>query len=525
MNSIKISDITIGENVRKDLGDLKELEESIKEHGVLVPLILDKKNALVAGHRRLQAATNVGLKEVPYVTTDSEGAAGRAEIQILENLHRKDLDPLEEAKAYVDYMAENECDEEKLATRLKKSVDYINRRINLLRTTVNVQEALKKGYISIGHANILSQMNKKQQEISLKNVIEYDLTVQNFADQVRWMKKIDFGNLKFRPAEENTGQQSLFDSIGRELNPKNQVEIGSYYQGGEDWKESPAFQKELAAYVESQRELLREKGIKVYPSDDDLRKDWPEAVEIAYHRDEYKKALKDLPGSKIYAVVVDISYDDISKEVYRLIPKKQAAKESSQKDETPAEAEKREHMLEQSKSEKLKEKVHLYKREKQLAAIEQKVFQASAKKQKVMVLWSLINRFINTYEMPEEAKELMKAIGGKRTRGSWGEWTNTIECLQTLSEQSLDVWILKAASWQYSGLPEHDLNVSMDMLGFKLSKDWKIDEEYLSMHTKSQLESLAKELKLGPYKGKKSEIIKDFLKDVKKGMVPKAMTK
>ena len=103
-SKMKVSEIQVILNGRKDMGNIDELASSIKDKGILVPLIVNNRNELIAGHRRLEAAKSLGMKEVPVIEMQSAGADFE-EIQIIENLHRKDLTAVEEAVQYRDYMA------------------------------------------------------------------------------------------------------------------------------------------------------------------------------------------------------------------------------------------------------------------------------------------------------------------------------------------------------------------------------------------------------------------------------------
>jgi ParB/RepB/Spo0J family partition protein len=497
---MKTEKVKVGENVRKDLGDLKELEASIKSHGILVPLIVDEMGNLISGHRRLQAAKNAGLEDVPVVTAMRTTAMTQREIQLIENIHRKDLDPLDEAEAYSAYMKERKVDVGEMGTRINKTGDYVARRLALLNTETSVRDALKSGKIEIGHAQLLSQMNAGQQKEALKNILDYDLTVQNFADQVRWMRKLDFGDIKFRPSKEG-GQKSLLDSIGSELDPKNSVD-----SFGDTLRGSNVFKKELADYVDGQRKILRSKGIKVFACPEDLKKEYPEAVSIPSWGDESEKAIKALPGSKSYAVVVDLSYDDISKTVFRLVPKSAAPKPDEKtmtptqlKDAKKVQAE-REDMLEQTRGERIKSRVAEYRRALYLKELPKFAEKLCFKAQKVFVLWAMLQGNTGSWEM----KKSVKSIAG-------------------MEEEKINAQMLKSAMGAIDQMDDEDLTEAMAFVDFDLKRDWKIDRDYLEMHTVEQLHGLAKELGLKSDKDKKLSLVEDLMQKVKTGMVPKLM--
>lgn len=120
---------------RKEVGDLEELKASIEEHGIIQPCIVsvigDDRYRLIAGERRWTAATELGLKLIPCVVRSVEEHR-RLEVQIIENIHRKDLSPLEEARAYQRLMIEFNLSQRQLAARLGRSVAGINQMLRLL---------------------------------------------------------------------------------------------------------------------------------------------------------------------------------------------------------------------------------------------------------------------------------------------------------------------------------------------------------------------------------------------------------
>lgn len=518
METRKTSDLKTNGQVRQNLGDLTSLTASIKEHGIIVPLVINSKNEVIAGHRRLEAAKAAGLTEVPVTVNATKDSMA---VQIIENTEREALDILEEGQAYKDYMDKHKCDEKTLSKVISKPTDYIKRRTSALKLSPEARKALREGEILIGHAELLGQMTKEQQKKCLQVITEYDLTVQNFSDQIRWMKKVDFGNLKFRPEHEGD-YQTVLDSIGHEMDPKN-----DYY---ETLAEDPAFKKEVANYVESERQLLRDKKIPVFNSVEDLKKKHPDAVKMDSWTDDYKKAAKKLANSKTHAVVVDISYGDIGYELYRL--EKPKPKKEPKADDAPMtkaeekEQEEAEQMLEQKKKDKLMNRVKEYKYSMLVQNIRAKMSHTgkTALATKAIVLWDML-RPKDGYAWDGRAEELLKKIGCTRKGGGWGDWTNAVKKISELKEAELDEYIVESAAWRVDTLDKHNIEPAAEILGFDIKKDWIIDEAYLNMHTKDQLVELDKELKLNTEgtDGKKGESVKAILKANLKGKTPKAM--
>ncbi len=156
---------------RKSFDDsaLEELAASIREHGVVQPILVRPKGKgyeLVAGERRWRAAQRAGLKKVPAVIREfSEKET--MEIALIENLQREDLNPLEEAEAYRVLLEEFALTQDELAKRLGKSRPQISNTLRLLQLGGEAREAVRSGRISMGHAKVLLGVedSRKQDEL------------------------------------------------------------------------------------------------------------------------------------------------------------------------------------------------------------------------------------------------------------------------------------------------------------------------------------------------------------------------
>jgi len=131
---------------RKDVGDLTELKASIPRHGILQPVILsivgDELYRLIAGERRFTAAKELGLETVPAIIRTIE-EHNRLEVQLVENIHRKELSPLEEAGAYQRLIDEFKLSQRQLAQRLGKSPAAINQTIRILSLPRQILESVQ----------------------------------------------------------------------------------------------------------------------------------------------------------------------------------------------------------------------------------------------------------------------------------------------------------------------------------------------------------------------------------------------
>jgi len=144
---------------------LDELTASVRAHGVLQPILVRPRGEafeVVAGHRRHTAATKAGLEEIPALVRELSDQE-TLEIQVIENLERKDLHPLEEAAGYQRLMREHGYKVERLAERIHKSVKYIYDRVKLLQLTKEVQKLFLEDRITSGHAILLARLSPKDQ--------------------------------------------------------------------------------------------------------------------------------------------------------------------------------------------------------------------------------------------------------------------------------------------------------------------------------------------------------------------------
>lgn len=161
---------------------LNELADSIRQHGIIQPLVLRKigdKYEIIAGERRYKAAYIAGLTTVPAVIinlNDNESA----EVAIVENIQRKDLSPIEEAKSYQKLLDRGYLTQDQLASRMGKTQATISNKLRLLNLSEDVQEALLNNKISERHArSILRIENKEEQKEVLKEILDKKLNVRD----------------------------------------------------------------------------------------------------------------------------------------------------------------------------------------------------------------------------------------------------------------------------------------------------------------------------------------------------------
>ncbi|MBI4090011.1 MAG: ParB/RepB/Spo0J family partition protein [Candidatus Kerfeldbacteria bacterium] len=176
-----------------DHAALEDLINSIREHGIVQPLVVIKTASgyqLIAGERRLRAAQIVGLKTVPAVVRDATKQQ-QLELAIVENVQRKDLNPMERAFAYQKLIDEFNLTQEQVAKRVGKSRVTVANTLRLLNLPTEIQQAVADERISEGHAKVIaSAPNVKAQRQLLKDILERDLTVQGGATLARGVARV-----------------------------------------------------------------------------------------------------------------------------------------------------------------------------------------------------------------------------------------------------------------------------------------------------------------------------------------------
>ena len=213
---------------------LEELAASIREHGILQPLIVTAdavtgQISLIAGERRLRAARLAGLQQVPVIfrqVTDQE----RLELALIENVQRADLSPLETAEAYFQLSEEFGLSHEEIAVRVGKSRVSVTNTLRLLKLAEPVRTALAEGKISEGHARaLLGLANASAQAAAVEIVIVRDLTVRETEEYVRKLSGVRPPALAPKPAlpEISALEEQLRNSLGTRVTLRKGKKGGS----------------------------------------------------------------------------------------------------------------------------------------------------------------------------------------------------------------------------------------------------------------------------------------------------------
>jgi len=203
---------------------LEELTNSIKERGIIQPIIVrksedqDDKFEIVAGERRWQAAQNAGLHEVPVVIIKADNLKS-LEFAIVENVQRKDLNPIEEAEGYKRLIDVFYYDQDKVAKFIGKSRTHVANCLRLLNLPKDVLELIVDEKISQGHAKIL--VGLENSSLLAKKIVSKNLSVRQTESLVRSIKKISHTPLMRRDPNIASIENDLGDKIGMRVFVKN----------------------------------------------------------------------------------------------------------------------------------------------------------------------------------------------------------------------------------------------------------------------------------------------------------------
>ena len=208
-----------------DESKLQELAESIKEKGILEPLIVRRTEQgyeLIVGERRWRAAQKAGLKEVPVLVKETE-RRGALEISLIENMQREDLNPIEEAEAFKHLIEEFNINQEDLSKRIGKDRTTVTNTLRLLKLPLEIRDQLLQNRITSGHSRaILSLENKEKQKELCALIIKRGLSVREAeAIAKRWSEKPEKSVAPTRKKGDLESQlSSLQDSMRKYLGTK-----------------------------------------------------------------------------------------------------------------------------------------------------------------------------------------------------------------------------------------------------------------------------------------------------------------
>ncbi len=196
-----------------DEAALNELANSIKEHGLIQPIIVLKKNdsfILVAGERRLRATQILGKENILAFVSDSDESKLR-ELALIENIQRENLNPIELANSYKDLIEVYNITQENLAELIHKSRTQITNTLRLLNLDPKTQELIASGKISQGHAKVLVGLDKEDEKVLVDSILGQKLSVRDTERLVQKVKNKE----NTEDAEFENSMQSLKQTLNK----------------------------------------------------------------------------------------------------------------------------------------------------------------------------------------------------------------------------------------------------------------------------------------------------------------------
>jgi ParB/RepB/Spo0J family partition protein len=469
----KISEIEIKKNPRKDFGNIDELAASIKEKGIILPLLITKENVLIAGERRLKAAELAGLETVPVnVRDDSEASV----ISILENVQRKDLNAVEEGDFYKSIMKDMKIDDTKLAAKLGKTMEYVRRRVLISGLPDAIKKDLITKKIQMGHALTLAKMEKKDAENFVKEIKRQNYSVRSaivsLHQDSRYISSAPFDKKDCKDCKYNGSQQAELFETGKALTG--------------DCLNSSCFVKKVADFVKE----LKKKYKAVLLKENNTPKGFGEKWNCQITKPYMTKCRKDF-NAETYQVYVSDSGD--LNEYFKLPKSKDQPTDEKQQAKT--------------RVEKLSDKIFEFKTDLLLTKCVEKV-KPDITMMRTVLYYLKLELGISGCHDPKTVKE----IYGRK-------------------EKEISKDLKELCKQLFYRVPKDQLRIVAAEVGVDLTKDFEISEEYLKPYTKDQLAELMKEFKIGKPiewgKGspKRSEYVSVLLELWKEGQVPKILEK
>ncbi len=199
--------------------DLEELARSIREKGILTPLLVSKGEKgyrLIAGERRWRAAQKAGLERVPVVVRETTPVES-LELALIENIHRQDLNPIEEAQAYKKWLETSGTTQDALAKAIGRDRSTITNMLRLLKLPKSIQKSVIDGRLSMGHARVLAGVASGEDQRKLHAIIlKKGLSVRQAENLIKKSKS----GRKPKKVDLDAYIQSLADSLKRSLGTK-----------------------------------------------------------------------------------------------------------------------------------------------------------------------------------------------------------------------------------------------------------------------------------------------------------------
>lgn len=233
VSTLKISQIEPNPNQPRKVFDIEKLQllaDSIQEHGIVQPIVVKKNDngfyTIIAGERRWRAARIAGISDVPVVIKDYDEKTV-AEVSLIENLQREDLNPIEEALGYSRLIEEFKMTQDEVSKKVGKSRSAVTNSLRLLNLAPNVKKLVEQLEISAGHARALLAIDDMDlQEKIAYQIIEKDLSVRQIENYVNTYKKQAAAEKKEKKVKFNIAKTEIENSLSSALGTKVKISEG-----------------------------------------------------------------------------------------------------------------------------------------------------------------------------------------------------------------------------------------------------------------------------------------------------------
>lgn len=207
---------------------LEELVESIKQYGIIMPLVVTKKGngyELIAGERRLRASKIAGFEKVPVIVREAKEQE-KLELALIENIQRENLNPVEQAAAYKKLIDEFDLSQDDMAKRVGKARSSVANSLRLLTLPQEIQQALVDGKITEGHAKIIAGLESEIKQLALyKKIVHNSLPVVASAKEARVMGGTKAARIKVNYADKDK-EETLREFFGAKAEIKRKGKGG-----------------------------------------------------------------------------------------------------------------------------------------------------------------------------------------------------------------------------------------------------------------------------------------------------------
>jgi len=480
-----INEIKVKDNIRKDVGDLTELMDSIREKGILSPILINSKGEIIFGHRRFEAAKKLGLLKIPVEIRDLKDDE-IVEAQLVENIQRKDLNIVEEAQALQDYLTKSKKNIEFLSKRLGKSKIYVEKRLKINGLPKEIKEKLIEGKLVFGHALLLARLPEVEATKYMKDIISQDKNVGTARRDLEYsslsqrLSEACFNKEACKDCKWNGGVQSELFETGKVLNGK--------------CLNPSCFKKKIEEHIKQVKKGFEKVLIK---SEDEYSVRTPNG----FVDSGYTWSLKENGIDKKY---MDKCREEKNPETYLVFVNREGKvteyfkkpKKSGEKaTESKADDNKK------GSETWLKARIDSWKNDFLIETSEK------------LATYNDTFRRVIFWHLAEEYGDGLSLKGRKEL---FNEKMSSEELSEKIKELGKNI---------FGTMPEDILEIASKQAGVVYAEHFKMSEEFLQPFTKEQLVSLAKELKMD-LAGcvKNGEIKKRIITLWKKGQVPKILS-